>query len=119
MGELEQRLIQLNPEGIKLWLRYIDNILIMWSGSQKVQDCNRLHQTIKFMGKYSPNEIQFLDVTLYKDTNFKYNHTLDIKTYTKPTNKQTYVHSSSFHPRGTGKSIVLGEAHRFLRTNTN
>ena len=124
MGELEQRLIQLNAERIKLWLRYIDDILITWSGTQTefetfLQNCNTLHPTIKFTGKCSPIEIEFLDVTIYKGANFKNKHTLDMKTYTKPTNKQTYVHSSSFHPKGTGKSIVLGEAHRFLRTNTS
>ena len=67
----------------------------------------------------STKEINFLDVTLYKGTNFKDNQTLDIRTYTKPTNKQTYVHRSSFHPRGVAKSIAIGEALRFLRTNTD
>ena len=109
---------------IKLWVRYIDDILILWSGSQLefqtfLLNCNKLHPTIKFSGECSPNEIHFLDATIYKGTNFQNKHTLDTKTYTKPTNKQTYVHSSSFHPKGTGKSIVLGEAYRFLRTNTD
>ena len=121
MGELEKRLIQLNPERIKLWLRYIDDILIMWSGSQTefqtfLQNCNTIHPTMKFTGECSPNEIHFLDLTLYKGANFTNKGTLDMKTYTKPTNKQTYDHNSSFRPRGTSKSIVLGEAHRFLRT---
>ena len=34
MGELEQKLIQPNADKIKLWVRYIDDILILWSGSQ-------------------------------------------------------------------------------------
>ena len=124
MGELEQRLIQLDPERIKLWLRYIDDILIMWSGTQTefqtfLNNCNQLHPTMKFTGECSPNTIHFLDLTLYKGENFEQKGTLDMKTYTKPTNKQTYVHSSSFHPKGTRKSIILGEAYRFLRTNTH
>ena len=124
MGELEQILIQPNADKIKLWVRYIDDILILWSGIQLefqtfLLNCNKLHPTIKFTGECSPNEIHFLDATIYKGTNFQNKHTLDTKTYTKPTNKQTYVHSSSFHPKGTGKSIALGEAYRFLRTNTD
>ena len=55
----------------------------------------KLNSTIKFTGECSPNEIHFLDATIYKSTNFQNKHTLDTKTYTKPTNKQTYVHSSS------------------------
>ena len=123
IGELEQKLIQPNADKIKLWVRYIDDILILCSGSQLefqtfLLNCNKLHPTIKFTGECSPNEIHFLDVTIYKGTNFQNKHTKTYR-YTKPTNKQTYVHSSSFHSKGTGKSIALGEAYRLLRTNTN
>ena len=58
-------------------------------------------------------------MTIYKGTRFQDRHMLDIKTYTKPTNTQAYVHGSSFHPNGIGKSIALGEAYRALRTNTD
>ena len=124
MGELEQKIIQPYTDKIKLWIRYIDDILILWSGNQEefqsfLLNCNKLHPTIKFTRECSPNKIHFLDVTIYKGTNFQNKQTLDTKTYTKPTNKQTYVHSSSFHPKGTGKSIALGEAHRILRTNSD
>ena len=124
MGELEQKIIQPHTDKIKLWIRYIDDILILWSGNQEefqsfLLNCNKLHPTIKFTGECSPSEIHFLDVTIYKGTNFQNKQILDTKTYTKPTNKQTYVHSSSFHPKGTGKSIALGEAHRILRTNSD
>ena len=124
MGELEQKIIQPHTDKIKLWIRYIDDILILWSGNQEefqsfLLNCNKLHPTIKFTGECSPSERHFLDVTIYKGTNFQNKQILDTKTYTKPTNKQTYVHSSSFHPKGTGKSIALGEAHRILRTNSD
>ena len=124
MGELEQKIIQPYTDKIKLWIRYIDDILILWSGNQEkfqsfLLNCNKLHPTIKFTGECSPNKIHFLDVTIYKGTNFQNKQTLDTKTYTKPTTKQTYVHSSSFHPKGTGKSIALGEAHRILHTNSD
>ena len=84
-----------------------------------VHSCNTLHPTIKFTSECSTTEINFLDMTIYKGTNFQNKQILNIKTYTKPTNKQTYVHGSSFHPPGVGKSIALGEAYRYLRTNSD
>ena len=124
MGELEKKLIDPDAEKIKLWICYIDDIFMVWQGPQTdfehfVQQCNKLHPTIKFTSECSETEINFLNMTIYKGTNFQTKHTLDIKTYTKPTNTQAYVHASSFHPGGVGKSIALGESYRALRTNTD
>ena len=124
MGELEKKLIEPGADKIKLWVRYIDDIFVVWQGPQTdfehfVQQCNKLHPTIKFTSECSETEINFLDMTIHKGTNFQTKHTLDIKMYTKPTNTQAYVHASSFHPGGVGKSIALGESYRALRTNTD
>ena len=124
MGELEQKLIKSDSDKIKLWVRYIDDIFVAWHGtSTEFQTflcrCNEAHPTMKFTGECSLEEAHFLDTTIYKGTNFQTKQTLDIKTYTKPTNKQAYVHGSSFHPKGVTKSITLGETYRFLRSNTD
>ncbi|KAL5510806.1 hypothetical protein EMCRGX_G006409 [Ephydatia muelleri] len=52
MGELETRLIDLQSDKIKLWVRYIDDIFVAWQGTQTdfdnfVQQCKKtahLHQ---------------------------------------------------------------------------
>ena len=124
MGDLEKRLIQLDNDRIKIWVRYIDDIFVIWKGDQAsfetfLSRCNDVHPTMKFTGECSPNEIHFLDTTVYKGTRFQNEQILDMKTHMKPTNKQTFVHSTSFHPKGVGKSIVLGETYRYCRTNTN
>eukprot|EP00731_Ephydatia_muelleri_P005538 Em0002g1714a len=124
MGELETRLIDLQSDKIKLWVRYIDDIFVAWQGTQTdfdnfVQQCNKLHTSIKFTSECSTTEINFLDMTVLKGPNFQQRQKLDIKTFKKPTNKQAYVHGSSFHPPGIGKSIALGESYRALRTNTD
>ena len=124
MGELEQTLIKMGYDKIKLWLRYIDDIFVAWHGTNTdfetfLQKCNEAHPTMKFTGEYSPEQAHFLDTTIYKGTNFQSKQTLDIKTYIKPTNKQAYVHGSSFHPESITKSITLGETYRFLRTNSD
>ena len=121
---LWEKLIELDSNKIKLWVRYIDDIFVVWQGSQTdfeqfVEECNKLHPTIKFTNECSTTQINFLDMTIYKGKNFQDRQTLDIKTFTKPTNKQAYVHGTSFHPAGIGKSIALGESYRALRTNTD
>ena len=124
MGELETRLIDLQSDKIKLWVCYIDDIFVAWQGTQTdfdnfIQQCNKLHNSIKFTSECSTTEINFLDMTVFKGPNFQQRQKLDIKTFKKPTNKQAYVHGSSFHPPGIGKSIALGESYRALRTNTD
>ena len=61
----------------------------------------------------------FLDVTLYKGNRFQSHNILDIRTHIKPTNKQLYVHASSYHPPSILAAISKGETHRYLRTNSD
>ena len=76
---------ELDAERIKLWVRYIDDIFVVWQGPQTdfehfVQQCNKLHPTIKFTSECSETEINFLDMTIYKGTRFQDRHMLDNKT---------------------------------------
>ena len=82
-------------------------------------DINGIHHTIKFTSECSTDQVTFLDTTVYKGERFQQSGVLDIKTYIKPTIKQLYVHATSYHPKGTGKGIVIGEALRYLRTNSD
>jgi len=49
---------------------------------------------------------------------YKKKDKFQVKTYFKPTNKQLYIKSTSHHPPGATKGVALGEAIRYLRTNT-
>ena len=106
------------------WQRYIDDIFLVYGGEQEqfdsyLADINKIHPTIKFTAECNSDQATFLDVTAYKGERFKETGVLDVKTYIKPTNKQLYVHATSYHPKGTGKGIVIGEALRYLRTNSD
>ena len=59
---------------------------------------NQIHRTIKFTHELSETKVIFLDVTLYKGERFNQNHILDIRTHIMSTNKQLYVHATSYHP---------------------
>ena len=124
MGNLEEQLLSEGSDKILLWKRFIDDIFVIWNGSEAefksyMETINALHSTIKFTHECSAHEITFLDVTLYKGSRFLQNGILDVKTHIKPTNKQLYVHRTSYYPPKTGKSIMLCEANRYLRTNSN
>ena len=125
MGHVEETLQTMAGEGLVLfWRRYIDDIFLVYRGEREqfdsyLADINKIHPTIKFMAECNSDQATFLDVTAYKGERFKETGVLDVKTYIKPTNKQLYVHATSYHPKGTGKGIVIGEALRYLRTNSD
>ena len=80
---------------------------------------NQLQHTIKFTYKLSETELTFLDITLYKGDRFDRNQTLDVRTHIKPTNKQLYIHASSYHPPTTINAISKGKVNRYLITNSD
>ena len=123
MGKIEDQLRSIGGDNILLWKRFIDDIFLVWTGTEDelrmfLTDINKVHRTIQFTCELSHSEITFLDTTLYKGPRFMREGTLDIRTHIKPTNKQLYVHASSYHPPGTRKGIAIGEAKRYLRTNS-
>ena len=124
MGNLEPKLQAVGKDNILTWKRFIDDIFIVWTGTGEefstfMDTINTLHHSIKFTHECSETQITVLDITLYKGARFQENGILDIKTHIKPTNKQLYVHASSYHPPCTGKSIAIGETNRYIRTNSD
>ena len=75
MGRLEAQLINQAPESIHTWKRFIDDIFIIWTGTNAefekfMSNINQIHPTIKFTYEISDTELTFLDVTLYKGERF-------------------------------------------------
>ena len=124
MGQLEKDILESSPLQPTYYRRFIDDIFMIWPHSLKDLQCfiahmNRANRSIQFTHEYSQEEIVFLDVVVYKDTTKdKSTNTLHTRTHIKPTNKQLYVREDSYHPPGTGKGVTIGEAIRFLRTNS-
>ena len=123
MGELEPKLIKLNSKAILIWKRFIDDIFIVWTDTESaldtfIENINKVHHTIKFTHEQSTEELTFLDTTVYKGPKFHETGLLDVKTNIKPTNKQLYVHKTSYHPESCKNAITTGETQRYLTTNT-
>ena len=107
-----------------LWKRFIDDVFIIWTGSTSefttyMTKINQIHRTIKFTYELNERELTFLDVILYKCDRFNHDHILDIRTHIKSTNKQLYVHATSYHPPTTVSAISKGETNQYLRTNSD
>ena len=77
-----------------LYLRYIDDIFMIWKGTKVelitfIKEPNEKHKTIEFDFQISPRKIAFLDAMLYKDENNNIQTTL----YRKPTDQQAFLHA--------------------------
>ncbi len=106
MANLEEQLLSKYPTKPLLWLRYIDDILVVWDGDQErlkqfVRYLNNAHPTIKFTYECSSTTVDFLDLTLYKGPRFQSENRLDTKPFFKTTNKFQYLEYNSAHPRNT------------------
>ena len=123
LGYLEEKKI-LNTrfrKFMKIFLRFLDDIFLVWSGSENelksfINYLNQIHDTIKFTHTYSKKEVTFLDTTIYKNQK---THKLQSKLYTKPTDTKTLLHYKSYHPLHTKKSIIYSQAIRYRMIITN
>ena len=115
MGEFERKALEGYAYKPFLWLRYIDDILMVWThGNEKLESfiayLNGIHPTIKFTSERSTTSIPFLDVKILLE-----NGKIETDLYCKPTDKHQYLLHSSSHPYHTKKSIPYSLALRLRR----
>jgi len=116
MRRFEEKFIYPKINGLSiLYLKYIDDIFLVWTSSKEslqsfLQSINQQHPSIKFEAQMSNKEINFLDTTIY----IKNNHLLT-KLYSKPTDRQSYLHNNSYHPNATKRGIPFSQALRMKR----
>lgn len=102
---------------ILLWTRYIDDVFVLWQGSETsfrtfVTDLNSNSIGLKFTYEVNEHVLPFLDVLISKDTR----GTLHTKVYRKKTATNSLLQWGSCHPRPLIKGIPKGQ---FLRTKRN
>jgi hypothetical protein len=106
-----------------MFVRYIDDIFMIWKDTMEelnafITNLNSIHQNLKFTHEHSSCTIDFLDLTVYKGSNFPFTNRLDTKTFQKPLNLYQYLHFTSNHPPKVFKALIKGECIRFARTNS-
>ena len=124
MNNIEQDFLNSQPITPLLWKRYIDDIFAIWNDTKEtlmnfLQRLNEHHPTLKYTYEISEHSVDFLDVTIHKGKQFQKTNHLDVKTFFKKTNTFQYLHYKSAHPPSTRKAVIIGEANRFRRTNSN
>ena len=98
-----------------VWWRFIDDIFFIWEHGEEslisfVDYLNSIHPTLKFTTKYSRNQIEFLDVMVFKEG-------CSIRTdlFVKETDTHQYLHFTSCHTYHTKSGIPYGQALRLRR----
>ena len=115
MGNLEDKFLSAAEQIPDIWIRYIDDIFVIWTHGQESWDIffenlNAFHKTIKFVSTTSLTNISFLDVEV-KLMNGK----IETDLYTKPTDSHNYLPWGSCHPQSTKKGIPYSQALRLRR----
>ena len=115
MHELETKLLEEAPVKPDLWLRYIDDLFMVWTkGEEGLKEfltyINQAHDTIKFKWDWSHENINYLDVQVINN-----NGKIETDLYTKPTDKHQYLFHTSCHPGGCKRSIPYAQSMRLRR----
>ena len=89
---------------------------MIWTGTKNQFDqlfsaLKNCHHSITFDYYISPNEVQFLDATVYVDSN----GAIQTKLYKKPTDKHNYLQKRSEHPLLLKDSLAYSQALRIRR----
>ena len=103
-----------------LLTRYIDDIFMVWTHDTDslnvfLQQLNKFHPSLSFTHQYSPDSVDFLDLTIFRDSN---TNRLQTKTFQKSQNLYQYLHFDSYHPKSVFKALIIGECTRYVRTNS-
>ena len=114
MGDFEARHIYPRINGKhKAYTRFKDDIFLIWTGGEAAlldffQEINAVHGSIKFECKHAKDIINFLDTNIHINPD----GTLKTSLYRKPTDRNAYLHHSSYHPAKHITNIPYGH---FLR----
>ena len=112
----ERNMLNKYPIKPSIWLRYVDDILMIWNDSEdKFMDflayINTVNPAIQFTYAHSFKSVNFLDVsvTLTNDG------TITTDLYTKTTDTHQYLHMNICHPNHAKKAIAFSQTTRILR----
>ena len=120
LGFWENRFV-LNPVNpffncITWYGRYIDDLLLIFNGSETEllgfhDYLNSLNRNIKLTIEYSQSSIDFLDLTISKDSLGMLHTTI----FRKKTSRNTLLRADSFHPSHLINNIPYGQFQRLRR----
>ncbi|OCT70398.1 hypothetical protein XELAEV_18037316mg [Xenopus laevis] len=104
-------------ENIALWLRYIDNVVSIWSGTPEkfhrfVDELNSNSINLRVTAEINRDIINFLDIRIYRDIN---NNNVQTTVFRKDTATNNLLHANSQHPSSLIQGIPTGQYLRVKR----
>lgn len=105
MAHFERQHVYSYPLQPSMWLRFIDDIFMLWDHGQHelssfIDHLNQAHDTIKFTRESSPHKVHFLDMWVIKTGTC-----LHTDLYVKPTDCNATLHFRSAHPTHCRRGI--------------
>ena len=107
METFEEKAIQASELKPKKWIRYVDDILVIWPHGEDTLDgfldhLNAQNEAIQFtMEKENKRELAFLDVKIRREGN-----SFSFKIYRKSTHSDLYLQWDSNHSRASKMAVV-------------
>ena len=106
MDDLEKNLISAARLKPYIWLRYINDIFVIWThGEQKrlefLEQINWSHNSITFTWEWSQKKVNFLDIQIINNE-----RQIDTDVYVEPTDKHQYLTYNSCHPAAKPASCM-------------
>lgn len=124
MSEWEREALIKCPLKPLFFLRYLDDIIGAWphplhTFQQFIDILDNHHPSIKLKYTRDPQQVHFLDTTVFfsplKDTQKQ----IKTKIYFKTTDTHALLHKSSYHPKHTFSGIIKSQLIRFHRICSN
>ena len=125
MGKVEADLLTSWPGTQPLiWLRHIDNILVILESSPAemnslVSHCNSRMSTIQYTSEVSMLSVDFLDITIFKGYRYREEGKLDIRPYSKVIDPHSYLHYSSAHHISIKRGMIKADFIHTLRRSSS
>ena len=103
--------------------RFLDDVFFVWIGSlvelrEYEEYLNTLVDGIKITLNWSTVSVDFLDTTVYKNTEDTDDDVLQTRVFFKETDTHQLLHKASFHPKHTTRGVLKSQLLRFKRIST-
>ena len=83
-----------------------------------IHEFNLLRETITIDKFKYGNDVDFMDLFIFKGERFYVDGKLDVSVFQKEENKYMYIPAKSGHQKHTFNNFILGELRRYVRFNT-
>lgn len=123
LGYFELPFLTRYKQYLHFFFRYIDDATGLWSGPKAtllefLSKFSIFCRSVKHTSEVSSTSTVFLDLKLSLSCVGNSLYTVEHEAYQKVLNAYLYVDASSFHPRGTARSFIVGELIRYLRNSS-